>query len=96
MAELSQTKPLGRLPQVHEVVSIVHETTILPPSPHPAHQQDQDVEKISLPDEVPGENQKGKIRCGAGAACSIIKAGGISAPWNLPSTLMQDLAVHPS
>ena len=42
MAELSQTKPLGRLPQVHEVVSIVHETTILPPSPHPAHQQDQE------------------------------------------------------
>jgi hypothetical protein len=79
-----------------EVVSIVHETTILPPSPHPAHQQDQDVDKISLPDEVPRENQKGKIRCGAGAACSIIKAGGISAPWNLPSTLMQDLAVHPS
>lgn len=103
MAELSQTKPPRRLPQVHDfqveaVLSLLS-----------TRQQYSLLHLILLTSRIRISTRspcptkcREKIRegrSGAGAACSIIKAGGssgISAPWNLPSALMQDLAVHPS
>lgn len=56
---LSQVEPLRSLQRVRSagVLSvIVHQTRILPPSPHPAHQQDQGIDNIFLPQEVSGED----------------------------------------